>query len=786
MILLGALFAAFSQEESDDWYMDKPITRIMFNGLNNIKRSEVSGLVSSYIGRKVGDCFSDLLNRLEALNYFEEIEPGATHDSGDGVILVINVVEKPVISAIRFHGNKKIRNPPLRDALTIKVGDIFVESEVFIEERALRDVYLDKGFTDIRISHTTQETEAGIVITFNISEGNETSVVAINFEGNTAFSSKKLKGKTKMKVAGFVQKGSFKESQLELDRQAITQFYMEHGYLDFNIIDVTRDVERNEKKDRDEMTITYYVYEGPVYTFEGLSFTGNKVFSTERLKSLVIMKEGEVFNATKFSESLMRVSDLYYENGYTENSFQPAENRNQADRTVSYVLNITERDRSHIENIIVKGNTKTKDFVITRELPIESGDVFSKAKITNGLRNLYNLQFFSSVVPTVEPGSDSNLVDIVISVEEQQTNSIEFGITFSGVTDPDDLPFSLFAQWSNTNFLGLGKRVSAGATLSADEQSINLGYTQNWLWDLPITWNEAISFSHARAKTYRLGFDHSGRPVYGDYYMEYERWRLSAEHSLAYRWMPDWAVLSLSGGLTNAITDFVYDEDLFTPLDPTVTRYANHWGLTDSIWVKWSMDARDINYDPSKGWFFSERVAWYGILPIEVDYFLELDTKLEGYVTLFNFPITEKWAFKMVLAGISSLSLQFPTPHSQVSDINKLYLDGMFNARGWTEIYNSDKGSAMWSNNLELRVPVVPGMLAIDGFFDIAVIKNTPRELFSAGIEDFYFSFGPDIRILMPQFPLRLLFANCFRIKDGKVDWGDTMKFVLSFNLVNR
>ena len=786
MILLGALFAAFSQNESDDWYMDKPITRIMFNGLNNIKRSEVSGLVSSYIGRKVGDCFSDLLNRLEALNYFEEIEPGATHDSGDGVILVINVVEKPVISAIRFHGNKKIRNPPLRDALTIKVGDIFVESEVFIEERALRDVYLDKGFTDIRISHTTQETEAGIVITFNISEGNETSVVAINFEGNTAFSSKKLKGKTKMKVAGFVQKGSFKESQLELDRQAITQFYMEHGYLDFNIIDVTRDVERNEKKDRDEMTITYYVYEGPVYTFEGLSFTGNKVFSTERLKSLVIMKEGEVFNATKFSESLMRVSDLYYENGYTENSFQPAENRNQAERTVSYVLNITERDRSHIENIIVKGNTKTKDFVITRELPIESGDVFSKAKITNGLRNLYNLQFFSSVVPTVEPGSDSNLVDIVISVEEQQTNSIEFGITFSGVTDPDDLPFSLFAQWSNTNFLGLGKRVSAGATLSADEQSINLGYTQNWLWDLPITWNEAISFSHARAKTYRLGFDHSGRPVYGDYYMEYERWRLSAEHSLAYRWMPDWAVLSLSGGLTNAITDFVYDEDLFTPLDPTVTRYANHWGLTDSIWVKWSMDARDINYDPSKGWFFSERVAWYGILPIEVDYFLELDTKLEGYVTLFNFPITEKWAFKMVLAGISSLSLQFPTPHSQVSDINKLYLDGMFNARGWTEIYNSDKGSAMWSNNLELRVPVVPGMLAIDGFFDIAVIKNTPRELFSAGIEDFYFSFGPDIRILMPQFPLRLLFANCFRIKDGKVDWGDTMKFVLSFNLVNR
>ena len=310
------------------------------------------------------------------------------------MILVLTVTEKPVISSIRFRGNKKVRNPPLREALTIKVGNVFVESEAFAEERALRDVYLEKGFTNVKVSHTAQETEAGIVITFNISEGNTTSVVAVNFEGNSAFSDKKLRSQMKMKTAGTIRKGSFQESQLEQDRLAITRFYMDRGYLDFNIIDITRDVSRNDEKDRDELTITYYVYEGSVYTFDEMSFTGNKVFSTERLSSLVTLKKGDVFNATKFSESLMRVSDLYYENGYTENSFQPAENRDSVERKVSYVVNIVERDRSHVENIIVKGNSKTKDFVITRELPIESGDVFSKAKISNGLRNLYNLQFF--------------------------------------------------------------------------------------------------------------------------------------------------------------------------------------------------------------------------------------------------------------------------------------------------------------------------------------------------------------------------------------------------------
>lgn len=775
-----------AQEEDDDWYWERPISKITFKGLQSVKQSELSGLVSSFIGRKVSDCFYDLLNRLEALNYFDDIEPGATHDSGNGVILVLTVTEKPVISLIRFRGNKQVRNPPLREALTIKVGNVFVESEAFADERALRDVYLEKGFTNVRVSHTTEETESGIIVTYNIVEGNTTSVVAINFEGNSAFSNKKLASQLKMKTAGVIRKGSFQESQLEQDRQAITRFYMDRGYLDFSIIDITRDVVRNDEKNRDELTITYYLYEGSVYTFDEISFTGNKVFSSERLSSLVTLKKGDIFNATKFSESLMRVSDIYYENGYTENSFQPAENRDPSERTVSYVVNIVERDRSHVENIIVKGNSKTKDFVITRELPIESGDIFSKAKISNGLRNLYNLQFFSSVVPTVEPGSDSNLVDIIISVEEQQTNSIEFGITFSGVTDPEDLPFALFVQWSNSNFLGLGKRISAGTTISSDEQSINLGYSQNWLWGLPITWSESISFSHARAKAYRLGMDGSGRPDYTKY-MQYQRWQMSMDHSLAYRWMPNWAILTLSGGLTDSLTNFIYDDELYTPLDPTITRYANRWGFTNSIWAKWSMDGRDINYDPSRGWFFSERVAWYGIFPMEVDYFLRLDTKLEGYYTLLNIPVTEKWAFKIIFAALMSYSVQLPTPHSQVSDTNKLYIDGMFNGRGWTEIYNSDKGRAMWSNNIEIRIPVIPGMLALDGFFDAVVIKEDPRDLFSnVKIDDYFFSFGPDIRILMPQFPLRLLFANCFRVENGRVKWYDTWNFVLSFNIVNK
>ena len=140
LLLLTVFSAASFSQEDDDWYMDRPITKITFKGLKSVRNSDLSGLTSSYIGQKFQDCFYDLLNRLEALSYFEEISPGALHDSGSGVILVITVKEKPVIASIKFKGNKKVRNPPLREALSIKIGDVYPDADALVDERALRNV----------------------------------------------------------------------------------------------------------------------------------------------------------------------------------------------------------------------------------------------------------------------------------------------------------------------------------------------------------------------------------------------------------------------------------------------------------------------------------------------------------------------------------------------------------------------------------------------------------------------------------------------------------------------
>ena len=795
----AALFSQASAESSESssssdeaWYYGAVIKSISFKGLKNVSSNEVEGVLSGFYGKKFSDeVFADMMDRIYALELFEDISPEAL--PGDikrtTVSLSFTVKEKPSVARIIINGNRQIRTTEIKDAISSKEKDVFIPSKLSIDERAIRDHYLEKGFTDVKVSSSTKKTSKGIVITFTIDEGRATVIAHINFSGNKVIASKTLKKKIKLKEVGIINKGAFQESMLEADRQAILAFYANEGYIDASIVDVTQSTSINEKKNRNELTITFIISEGSQYTYDGITFVGNKIFSDEELQSKVRLKKGAVFEQTKFNEGLMAVADLYYENGYTANRFQPIPDKDAEKKTIAYQFMIIENVRSHVEDIIIKGNTRTKDKVIRREIPLESGDIFSKAKVTTGLRNLNNLQYFSAVVPDIVPGSEENLVNLVISVEEQSTTSIEFGVTFSGVSDPDDLPFALFVKWQDSNLKGTGHSISASSTVSTDTQSVGLGYGTDWLGNLPIGVSISTEISHSTPDALINYFDAS-TGIWDDdtYSMDYEQWRWTSGFTLSRRWTPDFAILFWRGGITTSLKNNIYDTDLWHPVDSSVSEYANRWGWQNSIWTAFSIDDRDINYDPSTGWFTSQKFTWYGLTPAESEYFLQTDTKLEKYFTLFKFPITETWTYKLVFMAYSSLSMQFPKPGTGIGDSSRLYIDGMFTGRGWTNIYQSNRGKALWSNTVELRMPIIPGVLAFDFFGDAAVVKTTPTELFKdLELTDFYFSTGPGIRFTIPQFPLRLLFANTFRLnEDNDIEWDKNWKFVLSFNFTNK
>lgn len=796
-VLLFVIFASclsffsFAEDDDSDWFWGKSISQITFEGLRTIKKSELAGVTSSYVGKEFNDeTYNELLDRLYSLAYFEEIEPFAKHDTKnpDKILLVFSVKERLTVSSVEFKGNKKIRNNELKETVSVKTGDVYIEQAVLIDERAVRDLYVKKGYANAKITHTATEEEDGIKVLFTISEGSGNVISKIKFSGNTVFSERTLKSKLSLKEEGFMKDGAFQRSSLEADKQAVITYYMSRGYVDAHVLDVIQESVHNDAKDREELTLTFIIQEGAQYTFSGLTLSGNEIFATEKLMSFIKLKEGDIYNQTKFQEGLSGITNIYYENGYMSNEFVPSMNKDSELHTIGYSLRIVERSRAHIENIIVKGNTKTKDYVILREIPLKPGDVFSRDKLYSGLRNLYNLQYFSSIVPEPVAGSEENLVDLVISVEETSTTSLQLGMTFSGVTDADDLPISLFFKWQNSNLRGEGKTISAGVTAATGNQSVDFSFGQNWLFGEPIQLSESLSFFHSDTSALALNPNADGVLSYNDY-MGYTSWGTSLTSSAGRRWNPLFAIVTLSGGVTNTLTDNIYDEGTWVPVDSGVNKYANRIGLKNSIFGAVSLDNRDVNFDPSKGWFASQRLAWYGLIPgLEKEFYLRTDTKLEGYFKLFDIPIAnDYWRFKGVLAFYTGLTCQFPLPDSSIPRSSLTYIDGMFNARGWTDVSTEARGKAMLSNRVEFRIPIFQGVIGVAGFFDFAAVKDTPEEVFnSLKIDDFYFSFGPALRFLVPQFPLHLLLANKFRVVDGDVVWDEKWDFVLSFNLTNR
>ncbi|HHU37287.1 MAG TPA: outer membrane protein assembly factor BamA [Treponema sp.] len=816
-IFIGGL--CFSQT-NEDWYQDKPIRGIVYRGLHSINRTELDGLFTSYIGKPFNDeRYWEILQKLYALEYFSEITPVALpgDELRETVQLEFTVVEKPIIKKLVFIGNKQIRASALLEQITLKEGDIYQELKSKMDERAIRDHYFAEGYANMKItSEVVINNDNSVNLQFSIEEGKKTVISELLFEGNRVMASKTLKKELSLKETKFFTKGTFSEAALVADKIAVMQYYTSRGYIDATVESVLREVDTESDPDKNLLKLTFIIKEGEQYTYGGTSITGNTLFTTENLLSKLRIAKGDVMNLPRYSEGYQSLLDVYYENGYTSNYIDQQETRDEERKRISYEITILERDRSHIEHIIIRGNTKTKEHVITREIQMESGDIFSKTKMVDSIRNLYNLRYFSIVAPDIVQGSEQNLVDVIINLEEQSTASIQFGVTFSGMADEESFPLSVFLQWEDTNFSGYGQTLSANVTLSPDTQSATLGFTENWFLGTPLSMSFNFSIAHRYLYAYQDALD----PIFGDdyyrehgivpdpftsytsyddeysldssYRMKFEQWQHSLGASTGYRWNKNFALVTVRGGLMFSIIQNYYDDVLYRPADRDIRDKQGSWKWSNSVWSRLSLDNRDLNYDPSTGWFASQQITFNGIIPsIETEYFVRFETKAERYFTLVDYPVFDTWNFKLVLAGYTSLSFQIPLGDYVITDNSKLYIDGMFSGRGWNELFSkmNTRGNFSIYHWVELRTPIAPGIISADFFFDAVATKPNYNDLSNLTLNDYYFSFGPGLRFSIPQFPLRLLFANTFRIQDGKFEWsngsGPTWEFVLSFNIAN-
>jgi outer membrane protein insertion porin family len=819
LLFLISVVLCFAQE-TGEWYQGKPIRSIQFNGLKHINPEELAGITEYYIGKNfTDDLFWELQGRLYALEYFDQISP-SINPTADGILLGFRVNERPIVSRIVFSGNAGVSRRDLLDAITLKVNDVANQMRLNADEQAIVTAYLEKGYPDIKVRTEVQSSreDGTVVVVFFVEEGDRITIEAFRFEGNEIFSERTLRGQLSLKPRGLFRAGAFEEAKLVADREALTRYYHDRGYIDAEVLDVVMDVQK-DAKGNNNLIITFRLYEGRSYTYGGVTFEGNRIFSTEQLEKLIYSRAGRTVNARQVEADFQRITGRYYENGYIFNTINQAEARNAEEGIVSYHISIVERGRAHIESIILRGNDKTRDHVILREIPLEAGDIFSQAKIMDAYRNLYNLQFFSNVTVDTPPGSTESLMNLIFDFEEQPTTNIQFGMTFSGTSDPNEFPIAVILQYQDRNFLGYGNVLGGDLSFSRDTQSGSINYTHRWIFGMPLDGSFDLTVGHAK----RLDLMDNQGPFfngnedwaypdgynsYNDYYyatsypsqeylMTIEQWNVSMGFGTGYRWLTPLGNLLLRGGFRVGFEYNTYDDVLYRPFDPVLREHNSSWVPALSLWTGVSLDRRDIYYDPSSGYYLSERLSYYGIFPGEREHYTKSESKGEIFFTLFRLPITDTYTFRGILGFHTGLSFIMPHPmapadqNPEIMNGNKLFIDGMFIGRGWDEARFPTRGRALWENWVELRFPLVPGMLALDFFFDAVAWHETPTDFLSQTpnelIDHMYFSLGFGPRISIPQFPFRFLFASRFRIQDGQVVWHKgnmgPFKFVLSLSI---
>ena len=818
-----------------DWFSDKIISDIRVTGLRNITQSEVNAITSQFIGRRYSDdLFWNIQGRLYALDYFQDIVPRAipgnpnlsNTDPANTVVIEFSVVEHPMVRRIQIIGNRNIRRNQILDAVLLKPGDLITRTKLNMDSDNVLNLYIEKGFPNVTVRAESGTVDASneADIIFRIEEGAQTKISEIRFQGNSFISNTALRRAISTKRQSLFSRGLFLENRIEEDRQAIVKHYAERGFIDARVTDVIHELTEDEEGNRTNVIITFVISEGVQYRFGGMSFAGNIIFKDEELARHVRSRPGEILNITKVEADFLRISDIYYDDGYIFNMITKEEVRNEEEAAIYYVIRIVEQGRAHIENIIVRGNTKTKDHVILRELPFEIGDVFSKRRIIHGIGNLHNLRYFDIIEPDTPPGSVDGLMDFILNVEEGKTIDLQFGLTFTAAAG--DLPIMAFVTWTDRNFLGNGQELSIGGELSSNTQRVTLGFRENWL--MGRRWSGGVNLAVTRRTTDRAlqdimspvfpGSDlekgevpdpfkgimvdpRTGEPsdspnaitdyeyalrrgyrIPDAYLMEYQSWDVSLGLNTGYTWHTPIGRFNTSTGYVFSRTWVDYDAAIFRPYNETIRENYKNWQTINRVWLSGHWDTRDIVHNPTKGFFLRQSVTYVGgILPSARNY-ITTNSRGQFFHTLFSIPVTDNWSFRTILGVNSSLALMFKQFDGtfDVTTEDMFFIDGLTMARGWEREYD---GQALWDNWLELRIPIMARFIWWDFFYSATGIWPDRAAFKKFDRHDFRFSLGGGLRLTIPGMPIGFYFVKRYEYIDNKIVWHDGPLFSNSLGL---
>jgi len=451
------------------------VSSIVVEGSRRVEADTIRSYFKPGPGGRIGPEQEDEgLKALIATGLFSDVR--ISHAGGR---IVITVVENPVINRVAFEGNKKAKDEQLSAEVQSKPRGTLSRPTVQADVQRIIEIYHRTGRFDVSVNPKIIELPNNRVdLVFEIREGEKTGVKELRFVGAQAFSYGRLKEIIKTSQSNwlsFLQTTDiYDPDRVEADRDLLRRFYLKHGYADVRIVSAVGEYDPALKG----FIVTFTIDEGSQYRVGTVEVLSNvRAIDPAILRRQVKLSAGSVYNADLVEKSVEAMTIQAARQGYAFANVRPRGERNFETKTINLAFVVEEGARAYIERINIRGNTRTRDYVIRREFDLGEGDAYNRALIDRAERRLKNLNYFKMVKITNEPGSAPDRVVVNVDVEEQPTG--EFSVS-GGYSTADG--FIAEVSVADRNLMGRGNYGKASVTYGQRVRGFDLSFVEPFLF----------------------------------------------------------------------------------------------------------------------------------------------------------------------------------------------------------------------------------------------------------------------------------------------------------------
>ncbi len=722
--------------------------------VEGIQRTE-PGTIFNYLPVRVGETMDDekatqAIKSLYATGFFKDVRI----ESDNGVLVVL-VQERSAIASISFEGNKSFPSDKMLEGLKqigLSEGLIFDRSMLDRAEQEIKRQYLAQGKYAATVKTIASPLERNrVAIRFDIEEGAVSKIRSINIVGNQDFTDDVLLGQFKLTTPNWLswwnKDDQYSKQKLTADLEALRSFYMNQGYLEFNV----ESTQVSITPDKRDIYITVNITEGAKYKVSEIKMAGEILLPEDEALALISVQAGEFFNRQKVTESSKALSDRLGNDGYAFANVNAVPAVDKDNHTVGFTFFVDPGRRVYVRRINLTGNTRTRDEVLRREMRQLESAWYGAEKINRSKQRLERLQFFEDVnVETPAVPGTTDQVDLNINVTEKSTGSIQFG---AGLSSSEGVIFGVTVN--QNNFLGTGNRVSAQVNTGDINTTYSLSYTD------PYFTPDGISRGF---DVYRRDVDTTSLDI-----ASYK----SSSYGLGVRFgMPLNERDSVSAGLTFDSTEVELNDR--SPL--RFQRYcgsANNNGCSNNsllLNLGWAHDTRDNVLFPNSG-VLQRITSEIGLPGLDLEYY-----KLEYKHSWFR-PLSTN--VTLMLNGEIGYADSYGD--RDFPFFKNFYVGGVNSVRGYETSAIGPReadsltgedfavgGTKRLLGNAEIYFPI-PGMkdskqLRLSTFLDAGSVYGTDE---SISLDELRYSTGLGISWYSPFGPIKLVFAKALNKQEG-------------------